>query len=229
MNTKEMIAAHMTAEVQRLGEHEAFARAAADLRPLVRAVVATMLNESREHPDVEDCTHEVLRRAIEGQSRLRDGEPLRPWVTGIARHVALDALRARKKSRQRFVADAVDDDDGTRETAIERVADTGMSPLDEVEKSERDRALQRALDTLPEGQRHALRMFHLEGLAYQEIAVKLDVPLGTVATWVTRARKTVATAMQALEAAEAGALALTGGESQMMMMTTRPKRGTREQ
>jgi RNA polymerase sigma-70 factor (ECF subfamily) len=35
-------------------------------------------------------------------------------------------------------------------------------------------------------------MFHMEGLQYQEIAARLGVPLGTVATWVMRARKSVA-------------------------------------
>jgi RNA polymerase sigma-70 factor (ECF subfamily) len=192
-----MIAAQMTAQVQ-LTEADggAFVQATAELRPLVRAIVAAMLNESREHPDVEDCTHEVLRRALEGRARLREGEPLRPWVSGIARHVALDALRARKKQRQRIVQDNGDDEDGERERAIERIADTGATPFDLVEKAERDLALKRALDTLPEGQRNALSMFHLEGLGYQEIAARLEVPLGTVATWVTRARKAVTTAMQ---------------------------------
>ncbi len=192
-----MIAAQMTAQVlPNEADGGAFVQATADLRPLVRAIVAAMLNESREHADVEDCTHEVLRRALEGRSRLRDGEPLRPWVTGIARHVALDALRARKRQRQRMVHDSGDDEDGERDRAIERVADTGATPFELVAKAERDRALMRALDTLPDGQRRALSMFHLEGLGYQEIAVRLDVPLGTVATWVTRARKAVTTAMQ---------------------------------
>lgn len=192
-----MIAAQMTAQVQ-LSEADggAFVQATAELRPLVRAIVAAMLNESREHADVEDCTHEVLRRALEGRARLRDGEPLRPWVTGIARHVALDALRARKRQRQRMVHESADDEDGERDRAIERVADTGATPFDLVAKAEQDRALMRALATLPDGQRRALSMFHLEGLGYQEIAVRLEVPLGTVATWVTRARKAVTTAMQ---------------------------------
>jgi RNA polymerase sigma-70 factor (ECF subfamily) len=192
-----MIAATMTATALPKADPDggAFVQAAAELRPLVRAIVASMLNESREHADVEDCTHEVLRRAIEGRARLRDGEPIRPWVTGIARHVALDALRARKRTRQRIVQETCDDDED-RERAIDRVADTAPSPHDAVEKAERDRALRRALDTLPEGQRRALSMFHLEGLGYQEIAARLDVPLGTVATWVTRARKAVTTAMQ---------------------------------
>ena len=42
-------------------------------------------------------------------------------------------------------------------------------------------------------------MFHMEGLQYQEIAARLGVPLGTVATWVMRARKSVAAAVGVTE------------------------------
>src|ERR1700747_1432479 len=82
-------------------DERAFATATAQLDPHVRAVVAAILRLGRDHPDVDDCTHEALRRAIEGRRRLREGEPLRPWVAGIARHVALDALRARRRQRAR--------------------------------------------------------------------------------------------------------------------------------
>jgi RNA polymerase sigma-70 factor (ECF subfamily) len=52
------------------------------------------------------------------------------------------------------------------------------------------------LAKLPDGPRHALQLFHLEGLSYQEIASRLTVPLGTVATWVTRGRKAMAEALE---------------------------------
>jgi RNA polymerase sigma-70 factor (ECF subfamily) len=165
---------------------------------VVRAVIAAMLNESREHPDVEDCTHEALRRAIEGRSRLREGEPLRPWVTGIARHVALDALRARRRERLRTVRETADEE-GDAPAVLDRVADAAPSPFDCVSTAQRDHAVQKALDGLPKGQREALRLFHMDGLGYQEIAQRLDVPLGTVATWVTRARKALAMAVQAAQ------------------------------
>jgi RNA polymerase sigma-70 factor (ECF subfamily) len=168
-----------------------FERATAELRPLVRAVVASMVGARRDDPDVEDCTSETLRRALEGRARLRDGEPMRPWVTGIAKHIALDALRARKRDRMRA---APRNDDGAPPStdAVERVPDAAPTPFDHLATAERDHVIRRALDRLPEGQRRALRMFHMEGLAYQEIAQRLGVPLGTVATWVTRARKAVA-------------------------------------
>lgn len=181
---------------ERLDER-AFAAATAELRPHVRAVVAAVLGVGRDHPDVDDCAHEALRRALEGRKRLRDGEPLRPWVTGIARHVALDALRSRKRQRDR-TAVARDGDDGPSDP-LDRVADTAPSAFERLADARRRDAVARAMSDLPDGQRKALTMFHMEGLQYQEIAARLGVPLGTVATWVMRARKSVAAAVGALE------------------------------
>ncbi len=177
-------------------DEAAFARETAALRPVVRAVIASMIRERGDHPDVEDCTHETLRRAIEGRERLRDGEAIRPWVVGIARHVALDALRARKRARARDGGGSATDDDGDAlPPLVERIADSGDDPFERVAKARRDALVRGAIDALPVGQRKALTMFHLEGLGYQEIADRLEVPLGTVATWVMRGRKAVATAL----------------------------------
>jgi RNA polymerase sigma-70 factor (ECF subfamily) len=180
---------------ERLDER-AFAAAAAQLGPHVRAVVAAVMRLGRDHPDVDDCTHEALRRALEGRDRLREGEPLRPWVTGIARHVALDALRARRRQRERTASPA---SDGEGPDPLDRVSDGGPSAFDRLATAEKRERIARALDALPEGQRRALTMFHLEGLQYQEIAARLGVPLGTVATWVMRARKSVAAAVGSAE------------------------------
>jgi RNA polymerase sigma-70 factor (ECF subfamily) len=177
-------------------DERAFAAAAVQLAPHVRAVVAAVLRVGRDHPDVDDCTHEALRRAIEGRGRLRDGEPLRPWVTGIARHVALDALRDRRRQRDRM-APAGSDEDGAQ--PLDRVSDGSPSAFDHLATAEKRERLVRALEALPDGQRRALTMFHVEGLQYQEIASRLGVPLGTVATWVLRARKSVAAAAGAVE------------------------------
>ena len=183
----------------------AFAREAAALRPVVRAVVASMLRERVEHADVEDCTHEALRRAFEGRARLRDGEAVRPWVIGIARHVALDTLRARKRARLRDGNGGSADDTGDDlPAAVERLPDPSDDPFERVSKARRDALVRDAIDALPSGQRKALTMFHLEGLGYQEIAERLEVPLGTVATWVLRGRKAIAEVFEG-EAARGGA------------------------
>lgn len=165
--------------------------AAAELRPVVRAVVACILRERPDHADVEDATNEALRRAIEGEHSVRG--PLRPWLLGIARHVALDVLRTRQKQRAREADTA---DTSSAATMIDHLADPGAGADEQIEAAERAARVRRVLATLPPGPRNALELFHLGGLPYLEIAKRLDVPLGTVATWVTRGRKAMAEALE---------------------------------
>jgi RNA polymerase sigma factor (sigma-70 family) len=179
-------------------DERAFAAATAELRPHVRAVVAAVMGLGRDHPDVDDCANEALKRALEGQDRLRPGEPVRPWVTGIARHVALDSMRARKRQRDRTVSPRPDED-GAQVDPLDRVADTTPDAFQRLADARRRDAVAQAMSALPDGQRQALTMFHMEGLQYQEIAARLGVPLGTVATWVMRARKSVAAAVGVTE------------------------------
>lgn len=165
---------------------------AGDLRPLVRAVVAGVLREHHEHADVEDCTNEALRRAFESQSQARG--PMRPWVLGIARHVALDTLRARQRQRARTV-DVPEEPPSAATAVVDRLADPGAGADEQIELAERAALVRRVMQLLPEGPRRALELFHLDGLPYQEISKRLGVPLGTVATWVTRGRKAMAEAL----------------------------------
>lgn len=162
---------------------------AGELRLVVRAVVAAILRERFDHPDVEDCTNEALRRALESSAR----GPARPFVIGIARHVALDALRARQRARVRIVPEPPPSSTGA---LVERLADPGANADAQIEDAERDHRVRRVMATLPEGPRQALQLFHLEGASYQEIAKRLAVPIGTVATWVTRGRKAMADALE---------------------------------
>ncbi len=168
-----------------------FGEETSTLLPVVRAVVASMLHERRDHPDVEDCAHEVLRRALEGQDRLRPGEALRPWMIGIARHVALDHLRARRNALRRTEFDPPEGHEGTS-PALDRIADPSPHLDEQVDQKRREQKLRTAMDELTEGQRKAMMMFHLEGLGYQEVADRLGVPLGTVATWISRGRRAIA-------------------------------------
>jgi RNA polymerase sigma-70 factor (ECF subfamily) len=143
------------------------------------------------HPDVEDCTHEALRRALEGQDRLRAGEPLRPWLLGIARHVALDSLRAKVRDQRRHVRSL---DDGG-EAPVDRVPDSTPGADDRLDRARRVAAVQAAMQQLPDDHRRALTLFHVDGLPYREISERLGVPIGTVCTWISRGRRSIATAL----------------------------------
>lgn len=166
------------------------------LRPAVRGLAAHLLRERVSHPDVEDCASETFRRALEGRSRLREGAPVRPWLLGIARHVALDALRARRRAAQR---NAGGGDELASSPVVDRIADPGPLPDARTEHRERAVRIRTAMDRLPEQPRQALLLFHLEGLGYREIAERMGVPVGTVGTWVTRGRQSLAAALSEKE------------------------------
>ena len=188
-----MLSAIMTTALLAAPHSASLREQASELRPLVRAVVACVLREPPDHADVEDCTSEAMRRALEAQSDVRG--PVRPWVLGIARHVALDTLRARQKQRARNV-DVPHDAPSSNNLVMDRLIDPGAAADEQMESAQRAAHVRRILQQLPEGPRNALQLFHMEGLSYQEIAGRLEVPLGTVATWVTRGRKAMAEALE---------------------------------
>jgi RNA polymerase sigma-70 factor (ECF subfamily) len=167
---------------------DAFSREAAALRPLLRAVAASVLRSPPDDPDVDDAVSETMRRALEGRARLRAGEPLRGWMVGIAKHVALDTARSRTRALKRRPPDSPD---STRDVT-ERIADTLPSPFDRAARTQEISRLEAVLRDLPEKQREVVVLFFIEGLSYVEIGKKLDVPIGTVATWILRGRRTLA-------------------------------------
>ncbi len=68
------------------------------------------------------------------------------------------------------------------------LADDAPSPEDEVERVELDQAITRCLQGLPEEFRAVAVMVDMEGLDYQEVAVAIGKPLGTVKSRLARAR-----------------------------------------
>jgi RNA polymerase sigma-70 factor (ECF subfamily) len=169
-----------------------FAAEVESFRTVVAAVIASILRQPVRHADVEDCTHETFERAYRGRDRLRAGEPLRPWLLGIARHVALDAVRARQRRGRLIVSDRTDDG----EALVDRVPDSAPSAQETMERAQRSQLLRDAMARLPADLSRALVLFHVEGLAYRDIAERMNVPIGTVCTWISRGRRAVASALE---------------------------------
>ena len=129
----------------------------------------------RSTADAEDAAQEAFVRAFVHRARFDPARPLLPWLLTVARHVCLDRLRREART--------IAADDAPDGCALE-----GVTAEDAASGREQLARLARALDALPEGQREVVAMFHLDGLAYREIAEALDVPIGTVMTWLHRGR-----------------------------------------
>src|SRR5258707_15055453 len=81
-------------------------------------------------------------------------------------------------------------DDGPRASVGPEVQDHfAVSGDQRVQEQEAQRDLDRAVAALPVRYREVIALFHVQHLSYAEIADALGVPMGTVMTWLHRARK----------------------------------------
>ena len=69
-------------------------------------------------------------------------------------------------------------------------------PEGEASRREQLSRLERALDDLEEGPRVAIVLFHIEDMSYRDIAAALEVPMGTVMTWLHRGRAQLKRALE---------------------------------
>ena len=122
--------------------------------------------------DAEDVAQESLVRALRGIAGFDPSRPLRPWLLGIAANRCRTALGRRGRSPVSIepADDPVDHRPG--------VADPDGLAVD----------LERALARLRPDYRLVFTLFHEQGLPYEEIAAAIARPVGTVKTWLHRAR-----------------------------------------
>ena len=93
--------------------------------------------------------------------------------------------------------DAEEEDGPHRE-----LADTTSEPADDaIQKAQTRVALERAVAALPPNYREVVHLFHVEQLSYKEIAATMGIPLGTVMTWLHRARAQLRTLLEGQEVA----------------------------
>lgn len=122
--------------------------------------------------DAEDVTQEVFLRVFRSLHRWDPQRPLRPWIIGIAVNRCRSWLK--RRSRQPQTADYLNDQADRRSSS---------DNLDELTA-----AVYRALATLRTEYRAVFVLFHEQGCSYEEIAAALDRPVGTIKTWLHRAR-----------------------------------------
>jgi RNA polymerase sigma factor (sigma-70 family) len=149
------------------GEPEALEEAYRTLGPLV----ISYLSRYVPHADIHDVMQRVFYEVWRVHERYDPKLSLRGWVLGIARKRAIDHLRKRR--------DVVVPLDSMREI----VGDDGREVAERLVWADEVRT---ALDQLPEPQRKVIELAYFEQYTQSEIAVALDIPLGTVKTRTSR-------------------------------------------
>ncbi|OZC02635.1 RNA polymerase sigma factor [Rubricoccus marinus] len=141
-------------------------------------VYRVVLNLLRDADEAADAAQEALVKVWRGCAEIPETSQ-RAWCCRVARNCALDHIR-RRRSRPQPAHDP--------QTLMEPLAET-PSPEEDAESAEFQRELDRALATLDEPYRSIVILREVEGLAYQEVADTLDLPLNTMKVYLHRAKR----------------------------------------
>jgi RNA polymerase sigma-70 factor (ECF subfamily) len=157
----------------RRGDPRAFEELVITYQHRVFGVALRML---RNRAEAEDIAQEVFLRVHHALDDFRGEAKLSTWLYAIASRLCLNRLASGERRMAR-----------EGEEALERLT-ADADPAAHVERGELEAALGRAIDELPEERRIVVVLRDLEGLAYEEIAAALDLPLNTVRSRLHRAR-----------------------------------------
>jgi RNA polymerase sigma-70 factor (ECF subfamily) len=155
------------------GDRRAFARLYKRSAPTLFAVAMRLMRHRAAAEDVvQEAYAAIWRRA--GQYRADRGQPM-AWMAAVVRNRAIDRLR--KQTREPDVAASVDD-------LTDLLPDAGAGSTASL--SVVGAALRECLGRLNGRQRRAILLAYYGGLTHEELAIRLDAPLGTVKSAVRR-------------------------------------------
>ena len=145
---------------------------------------AHWLTQNRE--EAEDLVQETYTKALRGISSFEPGTNFKAWMFRILRNTFLNSRTGLKAAT--VPLDLSDDD-----PALPVEHETPESIL--IDRGSRQ-VLQEAIAELALPYREVLLLCEVEEMSYQEIATALGIPLGTVMSRLSRARRTVRQAVQ---------------------------------
>lgn len=163
-----------------LDRFEAFVRRYQDM------VFATAIRLLGRHADAEDVAQTVFLRAFERFDQVGESPAAPGWLKTVATNLSLNHL-TRHRARWRLFSE-IDSTQADEAVGFEATLPAPPDP-DRASDAERNAALERALQHLPDHQRVPLVLFHYEEKNYQEIATLLGVSLGKVKTDIHRGRE----------------------------------------
>jgi RNA polymerase sigma factor (sigma-70 family) len=155
------------------GDRGALALVYRDTSAKLFAVCVRILRDEGEAEDVlQDVYTTVWQRA--GTFDPARASPI-TWLVAIARNRSIDRLRSGAMAARTRTMEEADD-----------VSDNAPNALARIESLQEERRLRDCLGELEPRHAVAIRFAFLDGMTYDELARRMDVPLGTMKSWIRR-------------------------------------------
>jgi RNA polymerase sigma-70 factor (ECF subfamily) len=147
--------------------------------PLLASLYGHALWLSRNDAEAEDLVQETISKALRAFDSFQPGTNFKAWIFRILRNTFLTSRTGIAASRTVFLEDHPD---------LLDITDAGLTPEDHLIRLDNQAAVNKALDQLQPPLREVLLLCDVEELKYKDIALVLDVPIGTVMSRISRAR-----------------------------------------
>jgi len=142
---------------------------------------------ARNQAEAEDLMQETFSKALRAFESFQTSTNFKAWIFRILRNTFLTSHTGLAASRTIFLEDHL---------ATVDIAAADPSPEDYVLRLDNQAAIQGALDRLQAPLREVLLLCDVEEIKYKDIAVILDVPIGTVMSRISRARQALRQLLQ---------------------------------
>lgn len=169
----------------RLGKDRAYREL---IRRYERPVFALIYRMVRNREQAEDLSQETFVKVLNAIESYRPEYKFSSWVFKIANNAAIDHLRRRELNTLSLDGSPHAATPEAIEATALQISDHSESPLEEVEAKELGGEIEEVIARLRPEYRTCILLRHVDGRSYEEIAEILDLPLGTIKTYIHRAR-----------------------------------------
>ncbi len=164
-------------------------------RTYFHRVYAAVAQRTRDRDEVEDLVQVAFMRAFQGLGTFRGEAAFSTWLTRIARNVCNSHYQMRRAQQK-----------GMDRLGFLGVHREGWAPVcyedpeEAMYRKECRKLVAESIQTLPARCRDAMWLRYVKDYSYTEIEAELQVPMGTVKTWLWRGRQLLKGAFQESDA-----------------------------
>jgi len=150
-------------------------------------VVNLVMRFVKDNDDAQDVAQEAFIKAYRGLKNFRGDSAFYTWLYRIAINSAKNFLVSQSRKTPTYAVDVDDAEHIESATALKEYA----TPEGNLLTSEIEATVYRAIKELPDDLKTAITLRELEGMTYDEIALVMECPIGTVRSRIFRARESI--------------------------------------
>jgi len=158
------------------------------VRRYERPIFSLLVRMVRDRELAEDLSQETFIKVFNAIDSYNPAYKFSSWIFKIANNTAIDVLRRKEPDILALEGAPHATSAAEAEATALQLSSPGESPLAELEARQLGTMIEAAIEKLRPEYRACILLRHVEDRPYEEIAEILDLPLGTVKTYIHRAR-----------------------------------------